>query len=85
MTPNDPKRDSNLDKPHPEFETPLESGKECVTDADSVVEEVQEKVTSLDKFLANHTSEDNESFNEIEAEAEKKHRLKNAWMYKDER
>ena len=38
----------------------------------------------LDKFLANHTSEDNESFIEIQDEAEKKHRIKNSWMYKDE-
>ena len=29
---------------------------------------------NLDKFLANHTSEDNESFFELQKEAEKKHR-----------
>merc|ERR1712142_1008609 len=37
-----------------------------------------------DKFLASHTSEDNESFIEIQEENDKKHRIKNAWMYKDE-
>merc|ERR1719334_2558342 len=39
---------------------------------------------TLDKFLASHTSEDNESFIEIQEENDKKHRIKNAWMYKDE-
>lgn len=43
------------------------------------------EVENLDKFLANHTSEDNESFFELQKEAEIKHRLKNAWMYKDEK
>jgi len=36
---------------------------------------------SLDKFLARHTSEDNISFSEIMADAEKKRRLKHAWLY----
>jgi len=31
--------------------------------------------------LARHTSEDNVSFSEIVAEAEKKRRLKHAWLY----
>jgi len=39
------------------------------------------KDVSLDKFLARHTSEDNVSFSEIVAEAEKKRRLKHAWLY----
>jgi len=39
------------------------------------------KNVSLDKFLARHTSEDNVSFSEIVAEAEKKRRLKHAWLY----
>ena len=39
------------------------------------------KDISLDKFLARHTSEDNVSFSEIMAEAEKKRRLKHAWLY----
>ena len=45
--------------------------------------EEEDRVT-LDKFMANHTSEDNESFIELQVENEKKHRAKNAWMYKDE-
>jgi len=49
-----------------------------------VFSEEKEKLT-LDKFLANHTSEDNESFIEIQEENDKKHRIKNAWMYKDEK
>jgi len=39
------------------------------------------KDISLDKFLARHTSEDNVSFSEIVAEAEKKRRMKHAWLY----
>jgi len=39
------------------------------------------KDVSLDKFLARNTSEDNVSFSEIMAEAEKKRRLKHAWLY----
>ena len=39
------------------------------------------KDVSLDKFLARNTSEDNVSFSEIMAEAEKKQRLKHAWLY----
>jgi len=47
-------------------------------------EEKKKKKQSLDDFLANHTSEDNMSFDDIQEEAAKKHRIKNAWMYKDE-
>ena len=39
---------------------------------------------TLDKFMANHTSEDNKSFTNLQVEHEKKHSEKNAWMYKDE-
>ena len=46
--------------------------------------EKKKKKQSLDDFLANHTSEDNMSFDDIQEEAAKKHRIKNAWMYKDE-
>ena len=34
--------------------------------------------------MANHTSEDNKSFTNLQVEHEKKHGEKNAWMYKDE-
>merc|ERR1719499_2284045 len=47
------------------------------------MEKEEDRVT-LDKFMANHTSEDNESFIELQVENERKHRAKNAWMYKDE-
>jgi hypothetical protein len=36
-------------------------------------EEEEEEKVNLDKFLANHTSEDNESFKEIQEEAFKRH------------
>jgi len=39
------------------------------------------KDVNLDKFLARNTSEDNVSFREIMADAEKKQRLKHAWLY----
>nr|CAG4644039.1 EOG090X07SU [Lepidurus arcticus] len=39
---------------------------------------------SLDLFLAKYTSEDNESFEEIVEEAEKKRRFKYAWLYNNE-
>ena len=38
----------------------------------------------LDKFLAKNTSEDNQSFKDIMAESEKKHRLKHAWLFDQE-
>lgn len=38
----------------------------------------------LDRFLARNTSEDNISFVEIMKEADKKHRLKHAWLYDKE-
>lgn len=39
---------------------------------------------SLDAFLHKHTSEDNASFEVMVTEAERRHREKNAWMYRDE-
>ena len=42
------------------------------------------KGVGLDKFLARNTSEDNVSFVEIMNEAEKKHRLKHAWLFDKE-
>lgn len=39
---------------------------------------------SLDAYLASHTSEDNESFKEIQKESLKRHKLKYDWLYKDE-
>merc|ERR1719410_1719127 len=82
------------------FETPLDAPREndprrpsedkedsSSSDKDKNVEDPKEKEedrVTLDKFMANHTSEDNESFIELQVENEKKHRIKNAWMYKDE-
>jgi len=66
---------------------PGESGdateKEKEDDGKTEEEKKEEKIT-LDKFMANHTSEDNESYLELQEESEIKHRVKNAWMYKDE-
>lgn len=38
----------------------------------------------LDNYLRSHTSEDNASFQEIMSEVEKRHKLKYAWLYKNE-
>ena len=38
----------------------------------------------LDKFLAAHTSEDNESFVELMEESERKRKEKQAWLYQKE-
>ena len=38
---------------------------------------------SLDQFMAVHTSEDNESFNEIQEEQFRKFRVDKAWMFKE--
>ena len=38
-------------------------------------EDENKEKDNLDKFLANHTSEDNESFSELQEEAFKAHRL----------
>ena len=39
---------------------------------------------SLDKYLSKHTSEDNESFGEIMKEAERKHKIKHAWLFEQQ-
>jgi len=81
----DPKRGDGLNKTHPEFETPLSGGGREGIAPSLAGSENGDKGENLDSFLSRHTSEDNESFHEIQAEAEKKHRIKMAWMYKDER
>lgn len=73
----DPRRPGGTNEPD---ETPdNKDGNEKVSPP-----EEKKKKQSLDDFLANHTSEDNMSFDDIQEEAAKKHRIKNAWMYKDE-
>ena len=47
-----------------------------------MVEKEVKKPQSLDDFLANHTSEDNESFDDIQEEAARRHRITKSWMYK---
>lgn len=42
------------------------------------------KKLSLDQYLASHTSEDNESFTEIQKESVAKHKMKYAWLYQNE-
>lgn len=40
---------------------------------------------SLDQYLNSHTSEDNESFEDLVIQSDKKHKEKYAFLYKDEK
>lgn len=44
----------------------------------------EEKLPSLDRFLAKNTSEDNASFEQIMDLAKDKEKLKHAWLYEAE-
>lgn len=44
----------------------------------------EKDLPSLDRFLAKHTSEDNESFEQIMELAEDKNKLRHAWLYEAE-
>lgn len=81
-TPEEPRRENDPRRP--------ESSGASISGAtgggnDATNKESEEEKDNLDKFLANHTSEDNESFYDLQRETEIKHRIKNAWMYKDEK
>jgi len=82
-TPEDLPRENDPRRPEPESDKVQASSDGTETNVVSDNTEENQKMT-LDKFLATHTSEDNESFIEIQEENDKKHRIKNAWMYKDE-
>nr|CAG4638517.1 EOG090X07SU [Cyclestheria hislopi] len=73
------------------FETPLRDAddferklQEEIPSSSSNTKAKEGKVESLDEFLFKHTSEDNESFEEIMDEAKRKHRAKYAWLYDSE-
>lgn len=82
------------------FETPVDSRPnedtalgEAMTDVDTTSESSEctnvicpenKKKISLDEYLGSHTSEDNQSFQEIIKESEIQHRHKNAWLYETE-
>ena len=82
-TPQDLPRENDPRRPETDNDEFEDVNKTSEVNTVGNASEEKEKVT-LDKFLANHTSEDNESFIEIQEENDKKHRIKNAWMYKDE-
>ena len=63
------------------FETPTrdfdtESVHSSSTTASARLKKLEQEKESLDEFLFKHTSEDNESFEEMMDEAKKKHRIK---------
>ncbi|XP_059486234.1 splicing factor ESS-2 homolog [Neocloeon triangulifer] len=64
------------------FETPERTNAKKVKDKfwDKVDQKGAKKL-SLDQFLNMHTSEDNESFNDILSNAEEKRRQKYSWLY----
>ena len=71
------------------FETPirdpdLESERGGLARSTTASSVGSEKKESLDEFLNRHTSEDNESFEEIMDEAQRRHRMKNAWLFETE-
>ncbi|XP_067145459.1 splicing factor ESS-2 homolog [Centruroides vittatus] len=74
------------------FETPISKcnkSPERIRDDENNDEELEsknkeEKKVSLDEFLQKYTSEDNASFEVIKKEAEKQHKQKYPWLYKDE-
>lgn len=66
------------------FEDGNSSDEEDKTDNLDKTGEPSKKKLSLDQYLALHTSEDNESFVEIQKESVKRHKLKYEWLYKDE-
>merc|ERR1719347_140871 len=79
---NDPRRSDKDPNANAACDSAADAN-ESTSDKDKNGEEEEEKI-NLDQFMANNTSEDNESFIELQVEEEKKHRIKNAWMYKDE-
>lgn len=50
----------------------------------SKVEEPKESKLKLDQYLNSHTSQDNESFEELMIESENKHRKKYSYLYQEE-
>lgn len=66
---------SNLECKETEDDTQSISGSDCL--------EIKKKLT-LDQYLNSHTSEDNQSFQEIVKESEIQHRHKHSWLYKEE-
>lgn len=70
------------------FETPAHMHNQSNNDGESVINcdnnEKSEKKLSLDQYLNSHTSQDNESFEEILTESAKKHRQKYSYLYNEE-
>lgn len=58
--------------------------KDIPANTDTKEKDKTEPTTGLDAYLSIHTSEDNASFEEMMIEAEKKLRLKYAWLYEAE-
>jgi len=83
-TPQDDPRESDPRRNQAEADNEFEKEEEEGEKKDEEVEKQEEDKMTLDQFMANNTSEDNESFIDIQTENEKRHRLKNGWMYKDE-
>jgi len=81
-TPQDLPRENDPRRPEPDENT---GSNEKEEDNDVALSSGSEKgKETLDMFMSKHTSEDNESFFEIQEESTRKHKIKHSWMYKDE-
>ena len=56
-----------------------------VSDAEAEPHSLSVPSSGISKFLARFTSEDNQSFQELQAEAEKRHRARFPWLYGDDK
>lgn len=65
------------------FEDGNSSDEDDKTEEESTSRQPKKKL-SLDQYLQLHTSEDNESFNDIQEASVIRHRIKYGWLYKDE-
>lgn len=61
-----------------------DANSECDDKEDGSSGNSSKKKLSLDQYLASHTSEDNESFKEIQKESIVRHKMKYSWLYQDE-
>lgn len=74
------------------FETPanihntqnINSADQTKSQEDLLKDKKEEPKLSLDQYLNTHTSQDNESFEELMIEAEEKHRRKYSYLYNEE-
>lgn len=80
---NRPKQD-DVELLNAEQQKTSDSISDLKEDDEKNIEATKKKELSLDQYLGSHTSEDNNSFQQIIKEAELQHRHKYSWLYKTE-